>query len=55
MAHEGRPVVRPTDHLTLAADHRVLDGVVGALFLQGLVDLIETPWAEIELHNRLGQ
>lgn len=53
IVHEGQPVVRPTAHFTLAADHRVLDGVVGASFLQDLVDLIENPWAEMELHSRL--
>jgi pyruvate dehydrogenase E2 component (dihydrolipoamide acetyltransferase) len=35
--------VRPTVHLTLSADHRVLDGVEAAQFLSWLVELIETP------------
>jgi len=35
--------VRPTLHLTLSADHRVLDGAEAARFLGRLVELIETP------------
>jgi pyruvate dehydrogenase E2 component (dihydrolipoamide acetyltransferase) len=43
VAQEGKAVVRPVAHFTLAADHRVLDGVAGALFLSDLVALIESP------------
>jgi pyruvate dehydrogenase E2 component (dihydrolipoamide acetyltransferase) len=45
-----RPVVRVGSlavadmvTLTLSADHRVVDGAVGAAFLNSLVGLIETP------------
>jgi len=40
---EEKAVTRPVWHLTLACDHRVVDGVRGAEFLQSLVELIEDP------------
>jgi pyruvate dehydrogenase E2 component (dihydrolipoamide acetyltransferase) len=40
----GVPVVRPMVVLTLACDHRVVDGVRAAKFLDDLVNLIEEPW-----------
>lgn len=36
-------VARPTLHLNLSADHRVLDGAEAARFLSRLVELIEAP------------
>lgn len=41
----GQLVLRPTLRLTLAVDHRVADGVVGALFLQDLRPVLEAPEA----------
>jgi pyruvate dehydrogenase E2 component (dihydrolipoamide acetyltransferase) len=35
--------VRPTCILTLSCDHRVLDGLAGAAFLQRCLELIEAP------------
>ena len=35
--------VRPMMNLTLAADHRVIDGAVAANFLADLVDTLENP------------
>jgi pyruvate dehydrogenase E2 component (dihydrolipoamide acetyltransferase) len=35
--------VRPTLCLTLSADHRAIDGVMAARFLQRLKDILENP------------
>ena len=43
VALNGEIVIRPTMTLTLSIDHRVLDGVAGARFLQRIKDLIENP------------
>ena len=40
---DGKIVVGNTMKLTLACDHRVVDGLTGAKFLQGLKPLIENP------------
>jgi pyruvate dehydrogenase E2 component (dihydrolipoamide acetyltransferase) len=40
---DGQIVIRPTMTLTLSIDHRVLDGVLGANFLQSLKGYIENP------------
>lgn len=40
---DGRPAVQPMVTLTLSCDHRVVDGVRAAQFLQTLVGLIEDP------------
>ena len=40
---EGEIVVGNTMKLTLACDHRVVDGLTGAKFLQSLKPLIENP------------
>ena len=40
----GQPVVRRTVVLTLSCDHRVLDGVLGAIFLGRVAELIEDPY-----------
>ncbi len=39
----GEIVIRPRMNLTLSIDHRVLDGVSGASFLQRVKELIENP------------
>ena len=39
----GQLVARPTLHLTLSADHRVLDGAEAARFLSRIAALIEVP------------
>lgn len=43
VVENGKVVVRPTIHLTLSVDHRVLDGAEGARFLGDLKSLIEEP------------
>ena len=40
---DGEPVVRNRVRLTMSCDHRVIDGAVGAKFLQTLRRLIENP------------
>ena len=40
---DGRPAVRPTLTLTASFDHRVVDGAIGARFLQALAALVEEP------------
>ncbi len=42
---DGQAVVRPTMILTLSCDHRVVDGVHAAKFLDDLANLIEEPWS----------
>jgi pyruvate dehydrogenase E2 component (dihydrolipoamide acetyltransferase) len=44
MALNGQPVVRPMVTLSLACDHRVVDGARGAKFLDDLANLMEEPW-----------
>ena len=41
---DGEIVVRPMMTLTLSIDHRVLDGAMGAQFLQSLKNYIENPF-----------
>ena len=43
VVRDGQIVIRPTMALTLSIDHRVLDGVLGAKFLQSLKNYIENP------------
>lgn len=43
VAVNGQPAVQPMLTLTLSCDHRVLDGVRGAQFLQTAASLIEDP------------
>jgi pyruvate dehydrogenase E2 component (dihydrolipoamide acetyltransferase) len=40
---DGEPVVRKRVRLTMSCDHRVIDGAVGARFLQTLRRLVENP------------
>jgi pyruvate dehydrogenase E2 component (dihydrolipoamide acetyltransferase) len=40
---DHRPVVEPTMMITLSCDHRLVDGVLAAEFLKGLVAMIEEP------------
>ncbi len=40
---DGQPVVQPMMTLSLSCDHRVIDGVRGAKFLETVVGLIEEP------------
>ncbi len=44
VAENGQPVVRPTIILTLSCDHRVVDGMRAAKFLDELANLITEPW-----------
>jgi len=41
VAEDGRMWVEPTMELTLSADHRVIDGSIGAAFLVDLVSSLE--------------
>ncbi|MDE0632101.1 MAG: dihydrolipoamide acetyltransferase family protein [Caldilineaceae bacterium] len=43
VAVEGQPAVRPMMTLTLSCDHRAVDGVRAAQFLDALVGMIEEP------------
>jgi pyruvate dehydrogenase E2 component (dihydrolipoamide acetyltransferase) len=43
VAQDGQAVVKPTVHLVLSVDHRVLDGADGARFLGDLKRAIEDP------------
>lgn len=43
VARGGEIVIRPVMALTLSIDHRVLDGTIGANFLQSLKSFIENP------------
>ena len=43
VVRNGKIVIRPMITLTLSIDHRVLDGVIGAQFLQSLKNYIENP------------
>jgi pyruvate dehydrogenase E2 component (dihydrolipoamide acetyltransferase) len=45
MAVNGQASVQPTMVLTLACDHRALDGARGARFLGALAELLEEPLA----------
>jgi pyruvate dehydrogenase E2 component (dihydrolipoamide acetyltransferase) len=40
---DGEPVVRSRVRVTMSCDHRIIDGAVGAKFLQTLRRLIENP------------
>jgi pyruvate dehydrogenase E2 component (dihydrolipoamide acetyltransferase) len=41
---DGQPTVRPVCTLTLSVDHRVLDGVQAARFLERVAGLLEAPY-----------
>ena len=43
IAVDGQPAVRPMMTLTLSCDHRAVDGVRAAQFLDALVNMIEEP------------
>ncbi len=43
VAQKGEMVIRPVMNLTLSIDHRVLDGALGAQFLQTVKNYIENP------------
>jgi pyruvate dehydrogenase E2 component (dihydrolipoamide acetyltransferase) len=43
-AFDGRLCLRQTVHLTLAVDHRIMDGVPAAGFLDRIVELLEKPF-----------
>jgi pyruvate dehydrogenase E2 component (dihydrolipoamide acetyltransferase) len=43
-AFEGQLCLRQTLHVTLSADHRVMDGVPAAEFLDRIVELLEKPF-----------
>ena len=43
VVRDGEVVVRPMMNLCLSADHRVIDGVIGAAFLKRIRELLENP------------
>lgn len=43
IAQNGEMVIRPVMNLTLSIDHRILDGTLGAQFLQTVKNYIENP------------
>ena len=43
VAVDGQPVVQPRMVMSLSCDHRVIDGAMGALFLQTLSEILEEP------------
>jgi len=43
VVRDGKIVIRPMMTLTLSIDHRVLDAVIAANFLQSLKNYIENP------------
>jgi pyruvate dehydrogenase E2 component (dihydrolipoamide acetyltransferase) len=43
VAHEGEIVIRRTMRVTMSCDHRVIDGAVGAQFLQIFKQILENP------------
>ena len=43
VARNGEMVIRPVMNLTLSIDHRVLDGALGAQFLQTVKNYLEQP------------
>jgi len=45
VGENGQLVLRPTAHLSLSCDHRVLDGALGAQFLGRVAELIEEPYS----------
>lgn len=47
VAIDGQLVIRPMFNLTLACDHRVLDGGYGSRFLARLKELIEDPYLHL--------
>lgn len=44
---EGKIELAPVMHLTLSADHRIVDGVAGARFLADLKEVLENPYLMI--------
>jgi pyruvate dehydrogenase E2 component (dihydrolipoamide acetyltransferase) len=49
VAREGKAAIRPMIHLTLSADHRVVDGARAAKFLDDLARAISSPEAWLQL------
>jgi pyruvate dehydrogenase E2 component (dihydrolipoamide acetyltransferase) len=43
VVESGEMVVRPRMRVTMSCDHRVVDGAMGAKFLQTVRELIEDP------------
>jgi pyruvate dehydrogenase E2 component (dihydrolipoamide acetyltransferase) len=43
VAHNGQIVIRQTMRVTMSCDHRVIDGAVGAQFLQTFKQILENP------------
>jgi len=48
VALDGAVVVRPTMHVTLSVDHRLLDGTQAARFLERVAQLIQEPYLLVE-------
>jgi pyruvate dehydrogenase E2 component (dihydrolipoamide acetyltransferase) len=43
VAHEGQIAIRQTMRVTMSCDHRVIDGAIGAQFLQTFKQILENP------------
>jgi pyruvate dehydrogenase E2 component (dihydrolipoamide acetyltransferase) len=43
VAHDGQIVIRQTMRVTMSCDHRVIDGAIGAQFLQTFKQILENP------------
>ena len=44
VAHDGQIVIRQTMRVTMSCDHRVIDGAIGAQFLQTFKQILENPF-----------
>ncbi len=53
VASKGAIIVHPIMVLSLSFDHRIIDGHEGALFLQELKQILESPQYLTQLHNRM--
>jgi pyruvate dehydrogenase E2 component (dihydrolipoamide acetyltransferase) len=43
VAHDNQVAIRQTMRVTMSCDHRVVDGAVGAQFLQTFKKILENP------------
>jgi pyruvate dehydrogenase E2 component (dihydrolipoamide acetyltransferase) len=45
VAKDGQVVIRPIMKISLTSDHRIIDGLAAAKFMQDLKQLLESPLA----------
>ena len=43
VVHDGEVAIRQTMRVTMSCDHRVIDGAIGAQFLQTFKQILENP------------